>query len=509
MQRIDGAAVAPSLPTPAGTNAPGYFTEGNPAGGVPATVVTADWLNMVQEELAGIVEASGATLDKDNPGQVAAVVGPVLALVAPPSGDATGDPARMKAILASDGSKAAGAGQTVAIASTSCEATAENGDGYNAATLASKACKAHGEKSAAVASYAAKITGAQSAAVAAGAGLAAEEVLVSGANSAAIACKKATAKVEVEGDCAAVIASGGVKVSGDMAAALACDRVTLDSPANRSAAIASQESTLSAPLGVLAGSFNVEYASGGGLAGGIDSGPAITPNGTDQNLTWRIDSETGNVDSDGTFGNGGADYAEFFENEAECEIPVGSLVARRGRKVRQAAAGDAAFGIVSAAPGVLGNAAPLAWAGKLERDQWGRPIVGPVQFVRWAELEGRAAFDGPVSRAPAPIPADASIYTVQARQVAAAYTPGRAYTPRADRPEHWTPIGLLGQLRARVAEGVEVDDLLVAGDDGIGVAAAKGKAKAATQRHASIEVLEILSPFDPARGYGIALCLVR
>ena len=39
------------------------FTDGNPAQGVPSTVVTAEWLNMVQEELANLVEGLGLELD--------------------------------------------------------------------------------------------------------------------------------------------------------------------------------------------------------------------------------------------------------------------------------------------------------------------------------------------------------------------------------------------------------------------------------------------------------------
>jgi hypothetical protein len=40
------------------------FTEGDPSLGVPATVVSADFLNAVQEELAGFVEYNGLTLNK-------------------------------------------------------------------------------------------------------------------------------------------------------------------------------------------------------------------------------------------------------------------------------------------------------------------------------------------------------------------------------------------------------------------------------------------------------------
>lgn len=40
------------------------FTEGNPGTGTPATRVTAQWLNVLQEEIANVVEGAGDTLDQ-------------------------------------------------------------------------------------------------------------------------------------------------------------------------------------------------------------------------------------------------------------------------------------------------------------------------------------------------------------------------------------------------------------------------------------------------------------
>ena len=47
--------------------APGHFTGGDPVTGEPATVVTMDWLNMVQDEIQNVVEQ--ADLDLANPNQ--------------------------------------------------------------------------------------------------------------------------------------------------------------------------------------------------------------------------------------------------------------------------------------------------------------------------------------------------------------------------------------------------------------------------------------------------------
>lgn len=64
MFRIDDATAAVALPTPGAAGTPGYFTEGNPGLGAPATKVTGDWLNMVQEEIANVVTGAGGALSK-------------------------------------------------------------------------------------------------------------------------------------------------------------------------------------------------------------------------------------------------------------------------------------------------------------------------------------------------------------------------------------------------------------------------------------------------------------
>jgi len=42
----------------------GQFTDGNPQAGQEATVLPADWLNSVQEEIAGVIEFAGIALSK-------------------------------------------------------------------------------------------------------------------------------------------------------------------------------------------------------------------------------------------------------------------------------------------------------------------------------------------------------------------------------------------------------------------------------------------------------------
>jgi hypothetical protein len=64
MFRIDDSSASATLPVPEAAATEGYWTEGNPATGVPATLERASWFNMVQEELRAIVVAGGLTPSK-------------------------------------------------------------------------------------------------------------------------------------------------------------------------------------------------------------------------------------------------------------------------------------------------------------------------------------------------------------------------------------------------------------------------------------------------------------
>ena len=64
MFRVDTSTAADSAPAPSPAGTPGYFRSGNPQAGIPATIPGADWFNTMQEELAGLVEHYGFTLDK-------------------------------------------------------------------------------------------------------------------------------------------------------------------------------------------------------------------------------------------------------------------------------------------------------------------------------------------------------------------------------------------------------------------------------------------------------------
>lgn len=84
MYRIDNADAATALPVPSPVAQPGYFTGGNPQAGQAATIVDADWLNAVQEEIAHVIEQAGLVLSKTDRTQLwQAIAGQRIILSAP------------------------------------------------------------------------------------------------------------------------------------------------------------------------------------------------------------------------------------------------------------------------------------------------------------------------------------------------------------------------------------------------------------------------------------------
>lgn len=77
MHRIDSASATPEK----------QFTEGSPSGGVPATVVTAPWLNDVQENICYVIEQRGFTLVKGDKTQLLQAILSAVQPVTPTGAD--------------------------------------------------------------------------------------------------------------------------------------------------------------------------------------------------------------------------------------------------------------------------------------------------------------------------------------------------------------------------------------------------------------------------------------
>jgi hypothetical protein len=64
MFQIDNASAAASQPASSAPGVAGFFTDGNPASNIPATIVPAEWLNATMLEIINAVTGSGQTLNK-------------------------------------------------------------------------------------------------------------------------------------------------------------------------------------------------------------------------------------------------------------------------------------------------------------------------------------------------------------------------------------------------------------------------------------------------------------
>ncbi len=74
MFRIDNSTAVATRPAPLDVGTPGYFGRGDVAAGTPPTILSADWANMVQEELLGPILAAGLAPSKTNTGQLLAAL---------------------------------------------------------------------------------------------------------------------------------------------------------------------------------------------------------------------------------------------------------------------------------------------------------------------------------------------------------------------------------------------------------------------------------------------------
>lgn len=160
------------------------------------------------------------------------------------------------------------------------------------------------------------------------------------------------------------------------------------------------------------------------------------------NTTWSSSKINSQLEAANTTVQG-SDYAELFSNLEGQEIPAGTLLTLDGDGVRIAQEGDEILGTVSYTHGILGNETSFCWQGRYLKDEFGRYITETI----WDEDVGEY---------------------IEFRKENPEYNPDLPHTPRSERPDEWTPVGLLGQVFVRVKEDVQPGDWLKA-DNGIGV----------------------------------------
>lgn len=254
---------------------------------------------------------------------------------------------------------------------------------------------------------------------------------------------------------------------------------------------------------MIIGGRYVKTASQYSIATGFSSGPETST----ANRTFEIQPNGGDVYASGSITGSQTftDYAEYFENLSTGEIPLGTIVTRVGRKVRPAQTGDRILGVVSGTAGVCLGDSPFTWQGRYLTGEFGQPLWETIPDPAWDEKildmdwtpgQGQTEADRPQIDNPEPQP------NINVRKQNPDYDPGCEQVPRSERPDEWTCVGLVGQVHVRIDATVTTETEFIAPSSGGGI----GTASAGETR---LELMEIRAEYDPDKGYGVGLCLVR
>lgn len=245
--------------------------------------------------------------------------------------------------------------------------------------------------------------------------------------------------------------------------------------ADLSGVLCSTNSITSAVQSIVAASYGVTSNEPYTVSGGFYPAPDANP--LPRHTTWRLNA----VHGQGTFlggvhtGPAGALTAIYLENATPGTVLVlGSLIVVSEGKARQAADDEVPDGVVVAkeTAGLVLADAPFDWAGKYEIDDWGRMVYASIPDPTWSPYVLDEAYQGS-GQAPM-IPNPTPRGTVVVPKLASGYNPQTPYTPREQRPEDWTLVGMTGLIRVLVESTVAVDDYLVSGSLGVGKKAASG-----------------------------------
>lgn len=207
-------------------------------------------------------------------------------------------------------------------------------------------------------------------------------------------------------------------------------------------------------------------------------------NGADYaNTTIDMSSTSGNIKTKGTVSSGQnfGDYAEYFESQSGQVIPNGTIVTLDGRKVRKAQIGDIPIGVISGTAGVILGDQMFHHKDKFLKDEFGVTLT-EWQTKEWQDDEGNWYSEE------VEIPILNPDYVEYEDD----------YIPRSERPE-WNVVGLVGQVFTRFKGELKPNDYIKA-ENGVGVR---------DNVNGHYRVLEITTPYDSEKGYGVAVVLIK
>ena len=202
-----------------------------------------------------------------------------------------------------------------------------------------------------------------------------------------------------------------------------------------------------------------------------------------ENTTIDMSSTSGNIMTKGTVSSGQnfGDYAEYFESQSGQEIPNGYMVTLDGRFIRKANINDKPIGIVSGTAGVILGDQMFHHKDKFLKDEFGVTQT-ELQTKEWQDDEGNWYSE----EVEVPIPNPEYVEH------------DNEYIDRSNRPE-WNVVGLMGQVYTRIDSTVSVNDYIKP-NKGVGTK---------DNNNGFYRVLEITTPYDSDKGYGVAVVLVK
>jgi len=232
------------------------------------------------------------------------------------------------------------------------------------------------------------------------------------------------------------------------------------------------------------------------------------------NRKMVISSMTGTIESIGTFETGAnfVDYVEYFPNNEGVEIQPGIIVTLNNDGVSIANLDDEISGVVSHTGGIVSGNSPFCWQGRYLYDEWGRPIYEEMLDPLWqSEVPDptwnskipdpnnpNIFIDNLTERVYVPNPKQQEIISVPKENPQ--WDPNLPQVSRKERPDQWTPVGLLGQLNVRVDETVVPNCKIKAGNNGVGTISTS---------KTGLRCMKIKQPFNSELGYAIAFCVIN
>ncbi|NMY09044.1 hypothetical protein HBO38_11425 [Pseudomonas veronii] len=78
MFQIDNSTAVAAIPAPTPAGSAGYFTDGNPATGVSATILPAEFMNMLMMENLNVLAAGGITPAKGQYNQLSLAIAKIV-----------------------------------------------------------------------------------------------------------------------------------------------------------------------------------------------------------------------------------------------------------------------------------------------------------------------------------------------------------------------------------------------------------------------------------------------